>query len=138
MNPRTAVALPAARERGVHEHLESAIVARMLGLGPGPSGIEATRRDPQTGTEDGNRIAGLLRRAPHSATSRRTVYGPSPMNLTEVGAQESMQHGPDIERRLIAPLGVPLRWEWRRRCRALGRQRSQRRSICVSHSAILS
>ena len=40
------------------------------------------------------------------------------MNLTEVGAQESVQHGPDIEGRLIAALRVPLRWEWRRRCRA--------------------
>ena len=49
------------------------------------------------------------------------------MNLTEVGAQESVQHAPNIEGRLIAALRVPLRREWRRRCRALRRQRPQRR-----------
>ena len=49
------------------------------------------------------------------------------VDLTEVGAQESVQHRPDVEGRFVAALRVPLRGEWRRRCRALRRQRPQRR-----------
>jgi hypothetical protein len=60
------------------------------------------------------------------------------MNLTEVGAQKSIQHSPDIEGRLIAALRVPLRREWRRRFRALSRQCPQRRRDLRIASAIVS